>query len=77
MQGSAFIDRPLAQLLATIQVFPCQNKLNCTGRVHLSLEVETSLLLVYSFSTHTPQQTELGLDLNSWGMAFQKDPVPI
>lgn len=45
--------------------------------MHLSLEVETFLLLVYSFSTHSAQQVELGLDLSSWGMAFRKDPVLI
>lgn len=71
-----FYGKALAQVLATIQIFQSQNMLNCTALlVHLSPEVKTPLVFVYSFCTYIAQQ-ELGLYLSSWGLAFYKDLVP-
>lgn len=61
-----FYGKALAQVLAAIQIFQSQNLLSCAALlVHLPPEVESPLLLVYSFSTHIAQQMELGLYLSS------------
>lgn len=75
--GTCFYGKALAQVLATIQIFQSQNMLNYTAlHVHWSPEVENPTpACLFLFYSHSPA-TELGLYLNSWGLAFHKDLVP-